>query len=158
MAFDDTGVTILVKDFTCYIDTGTHPPIACHGLIYGPHETPIVEKAIHKLLSLKQIRQVFDGGWLSKGLLAPKPHQEGISDIENFVWRFCVNYIPLNSVTCIIAYPVPCCNKAVSISFGDSRWKWLMDTPSSYHQIKVDKASQHKLAFDGPMEQNTHTM
>ena len=118
--FDDAGVTTPVEDYMCSIDTGTHPSIACRVVMYGPHETPIVEKAIHKLLSLKQIRQVFDGKWLSKGLLAPKPHQEGISDIENFVWRFCLNYILLNSVTCIIAYPVPCCNKAVGISFGGS--------------------------------------
>ena len=26
--FDDAGVTIPVKDYTCSIDTGTHPPIA----------------------------------------------------------------------------------------------------------------------------------
>ena len=115
---DDVGVTIHVKDYTCSIDTGTHPPIACRGVTYGPHETPIVEKAIHKLLPLKQIRQVFNGEWLSKGLLAPKPHQEGISDIENFIWRFCVNYIPLNSVIRIISYPVPRCDEAVGISFG----------------------------------------
>ena len=25
-----------------------------------------------------------------------------------------------------------------------------MDAPSSYHQIRVDKASQHKIAFAGP--------
>ena len=61
-----------------------------------------------------------------------------------------MNYIPLNSVTRIIAYPVLPCDEAVGISFGGSRWKWLMDVPSGYHQISVDKASQHKLAFSDP--------
>ena len=59
-------------------------------------------------------------------------------------------YIPLNSVTRIIAYPVPRCDEAVGISFGGSQWKWPMDTPFGYHQIRLDKASQHKLATAGP--------
>ena len=97
--FDDMCVTQPVKNYKCSIDTGTHPSITCHGVIYGPHGIPIVEKAINMLLALKKIHQIFDGKWLSKGMLAPMPHQEGISDIDDFVWRFCVNYIPLNSTT-----------------------------------------------------------
>ena len=59
-------------------------------------------------------------------------------------------YILLNSVTRIIAQPVPCCDEAVSISFGGSQWKWPVGALSGYHQIRVDKASQHELAFTGP--------
>ena len=73
-----------------------------------------------------------------------------MTDIADFVWRFCVNYIALNAVTKIIAMPIPRCDTAVGISFGGSRWKWLMDAISGYNQIKVAKSSQDKLAFAGP--------
>ncbi len=53
------------------------------------------------------IRKIADGRWLFKALLAAKPHLEHVRNIEDFVWHFCVNYISLNGVTCIIAYPIP---------------------------------------------------
>jgi hypothetical protein len=55
-----------------------------------------------------------------------KPHQEHVHHINEFVWRFCVNYVPLNSVTCIIAYPNPHCNSAVSEKFGTGKWMRLL--------------------------------
>jgi hypothetical protein len=55
-----------------------------------------MEKCIAALEKLGHIRQVHDGAWLFKALLAPKRHQEGVTNISDFVWRFCVNYIPLN--------------------------------------------------------------
>ncbi len=63
--------------------------------------------AIAALAKVGHIQQIHDGHWLFKALLAPKPHQEHVRDIDKLVWRFCVNYIPLNSVTRIIAYPIP---------------------------------------------------
>ena len=70
--------------------------------------------------------------------------------ISVFVWRFCINYIPLNAVTKIIAMPIPRCNEAVTINFGGSKWRWLMDAISGYNQIKVARSSHKKLAFSGP--------
>jgi hypothetical protein len=66
------------------------------------------------------------------------------------VWRFCVNCVPLNSVTRIIAYPIPCCDSAVLEVFGTGKWVWLYDAPSGYHQLAVTLVSQEKLAFQGP--------
>ncbi len=67
--------------------------------MYGPKETPIMRKAIAALKKVGHIHQNTDGRWLFKALLAPKPHQEHIRNIDDFFWRFCVNYIPLTSVT-----------------------------------------------------------
>ena len=67
-----------------------------------------------------------------------------------FVWRFCVNYIPLNAVTRVIAYPIPGCDNAVSMAFGSSKWFWIMDAPQGYHQLRVAQDSREKLAFQGP--------
>jgi hypothetical protein len=71
--------------------------------------------------------QIHDGQWLFKALLAPKTHQEHVSNIEDFIWQFCVNYIPLNQVTCLIVYPIPCWDIAVKGAFGGS-WIWMYGT------------------------------
>lgn len=148
--FDHTGLLKPVKDYVCHIDTGRHPPVAAKNPTYGPLETPKIEAAIASLVELGMVTQIFDGAWLSKALLAPKPHQEHVTDIADFIWRFCVNYIALNAITKTVAYPIPRCDDAVEISFGGSKWRWLMDCPQGFNQMPVHPLSQHKLAFAGP--------
>jgi hypothetical protein len=139
-----------VKDYVCDIDTGTATPIAVKGIHYGPDETPIMHDCISKLEKLGHISQIRDGAWLFKALLAPKPHQEHIRNIEQFVWRYCVNYIPLNAVTRVIAYPILRCDSHVQLAFGDSVFFYLMDAPQGYHQLRFGPESRLKLAFQGP--------
>jgi hypothetical protein len=147
--FDDRGTFIPVRNYQCVIDTGSARPIAVKKTHYGPRETVIMRKSIAALEKVGQISQIHDGAWLFKALLAPKPHQEHISDIADFVWRFCVNYIPLNQVTKQVAYPIPRCDNAVEIAFCGS-WMWMYDMIMGYHQISVSKESREKLAFQGP--------
>ena len=106
-------------------------------------------KSITALKKMGQIFQIHDCQWLFKAILAPKPHQEHIRNIEDFVWRFCVNYIPLNQVTCLIAYPIPHCNDAVENAFKEF-WMWLYNAIMGYHQLAIVSKSQEKLAFQGP--------
>jgi hypothetical protein len=150
--FDGKGYTVPVKNYECIIDTGTAAPIAVKKINYGEHEIPIMRKCIAKLAEVGHIRQIHEGGWLFKALLAPKPHQEHIYNIDDFVWRFCVNYIPLNMVTRAIAYPIPRCDSAVHSEFGcgPDGFMWLYDAPQGYHQLLVAIESQLKLAFQGP--------
>ena len=77
-----------MKDYECEIDTENTAPIAYRNPNVGPLETPIITKAIAKLLELGHIEPIFDGSWLSKPILAPKLHQENIINIDDFVWRF----------------------------------------------------------------------
>jgi hypothetical protein len=86
--FNDKGQFVSVKDYQCVINTGTARPIAVKKIHYGLRETPIMRKCISALEKLGHIRQIHDGEWLFKTLLAPKPHQEHISNISDFVWRF----------------------------------------------------------------------
>ncbi len=109
-----------------------------------------MRKAIAALEKVGHIHQITDGRWLFKALLAPKPHQEHTRNIDNFVWCFCINYIPLNSVTQTIAYPIPQCDSAINEEFGMGALYWLFDAPMGYHQLSVAPASQEKLAFQGP--------
>ena len=116
-------VTTPVKDYECEIDTGNARPIRCRNPTFGPLETPLVEKAIANLVELGHGEQIYHGEWLSMPLLAAKPHQENITDIEEFVWQFCVNYIALKSITKIIPMPIPRCDTAVGLLCGFSRCK-----------------------------------
>jgi len=117
--FDDRGVWVPVKNYECVIGTGDASPITVKHIRYGPKEIPIMRKAITGLEQVGHIRQIHHGRWLFKCVLAAKPHQEHVHDINNFVWRFCVNYQPLNSVTRIITYPIPRCDFAVFVEFGN---------------------------------------
>ncbi len=148
--FCKEGVTTPVKDYECEIDTVDAKPIACRNATFGPRELPIIEKAIAKLLDLDHIEQIYEGEWLSKPLLAPKPHQENVTNIDDFVWRFCVSYVALNSVTKLITMPIPRCDSAVGNAFGQSKFRWLTDAVSGYNQIRVAPSSRPKLAFAGP--------
>ncbi len=147
--FNDRGTFMPVQHYQCVIDTGNASLIAIKKILYGPREIPIMRKSIATLKKVGQIRQIHDGQWLFKALLAPKLHQEQVCNIEDFVWRFCVNYIPLNQVTHQIAYPIPHCDTAAETDFGGS-YIWLFDAHMSYHQILVSKETQKKLAFQGP--------
>ncbi len=108
-----------------------------------------MRQAIATLEKVGHTHQIHDGRWLFKAVLAPKPHQEHVHHTDNFVWHFCINYVPLNAVTQIIAFPIPCCDLAVSKEFVTGLWMWLYDAPSGYHQLSVALASQEKLAFQG---------
>jgi len=107
-------------------------------------------KCIATLKKPGHIQQIHDSKWQFKALLVPKPHQEGVTNILDFVWRFCIKYIPLNQITCIIPYLIPRCDSAVFLAFGTANWFWMWDAPQGYHQIRVAKESQEKLAFAGP--------
>jgi hypothetical protein len=101
--FDKKGFFAPVKNYKCVINTGDAHPIAVCKILYGEKETVIMRKHIAALAKVGHIRQIHDGGWSFKAVLAPKPHQEHVTDIAEFDWRYCVNYIRLNDVTCTIA-------------------------------------------------------
>jgi hypothetical protein len=147
--FDNNGVFVPLKNCKCVIDTGNAPPIAIKKTFNEPKETPIMRSAIAALKNVGQKCQINDGCWIFKALLAPKPHQEHLQNIDKFVWHFCGNYILLNSVSRIIAYPILSCNLATNEEFGLGVLYWLFDTPTGCHQLAVTLASQEKLSFQG---------
>jgi hypothetical protein len=142
-------VFVPVKNYECVIDTGIARPISVKKILYGERETIIMRNCIVALAKVGHIVQTTDGQWLFKALLAAKPHQEHIRSIDEFVWCFCVNFIPLNSVTKLIAYLIPHCDLAVHYEFGQGRWCWMFDAPMGYHQLAVAPESQEKLVFQG---------
>jgi hypothetical protein len=149
--FDKKGVFVPVKHYECVINTGNSRPIAVKKILYGEQETVIMRKCITALAKVGHIRQITDGGWLFKALLAAKPHQEHVRCIDDFVWQFCVNYIPLDSVTRLIAYPIPRCDSAIHNKFGQGKWCWMFDAPMGYHQLAVAPLVKRSVCFKESM-------
>ncbi len=121
--FDKKGIFVTVNHYECVIDTGNARPISVKKILYGERETVIMHQAIAVLYMVGHIRQITNSSWLFKALLAAKPYQEHVRCIDDFIWRFCINYIPLNAVTHLIAYLIPGCNLAVHNKFGQGQWR-----------------------------------
>jgi hypothetical protein len=69
--FDDKGQFVPVKDYECVINTGNARPISMKKIHYGPRKTPIMCRCIAALEKLGHIRQMHNGEWQFKALLAP---------------------------------------------------------------------------------------
>ena len=149
--FYEENVKIPITGYKCVIDTGDARPTVARNIRYGVHETPIMQQAINALLANDQICVDVDSSWLSKAVLAPKPHQEEVSNISDFIWRFCINYIAVNHVTQIWSYFIPRCDDAVEHGFGKASIFFLLDAFSGYHQIRMEENSSKKTAFAGPL-------
>ena len=91
--------------FDFSIDTGASPLVCCPKPHYGPHESKIIMGHIRDLIHNDWIYEC-GGAWGSLIVLAPKPHHEQINNI-NFVWRMCVSYRKLNSISLAFEYLIP---------------------------------------------------
>ena len=99
--------------------------------------------------SRRLVRFVKTANGYSRRSLPQNPIRSTCVTLRIFVWRFCVNYIPLNQVTHLVVYPIPHCNAAISNDLGGS-YIWLYNAPLGYQQISASKETQEKLAFQGP--------
>jgi hypothetical protein len=149
--FYKAGACKTVLGFEFAIDTGRSQPVCCRKPSYGPHESKIILAQQKALLANGWIRKCY-GPWGSLVVLAPKPHQEDVTNIVDFVWRMCVSYRKLNSVTLPFEYPIPRCKDAIN-DFSDSAGRLYfisLDARSGYHQVFVRTCDQDKLAFFSP--------
>ena len=85
-------------------------------------------------------------------VLAGKPHQESIQDIDEFVWRLCVSYRALNRITKPFQFPIPRCDDSIYLLGNGSGCIFIitLDARQGYHQIAVRAGDQEKIAFFGP--------
>ena len=133
-SFCERGVSRPVLDFEFCIDTGDSDPVCCRQPSYGYHERKIMNQHISALEDSGLIVDC-EGPWGSLLVLAPKPHQEDCSSIDDFIWRLCVSYRPLNIVTRSFEYPIPRCADSIE-DIGNSCGKLMiisLDTRSGYH-------------------------
>ena len=150
--FWDCFVTDCVKrvilGYEFGIDTDNATPVCCKKPHYGPHKSTVILKHINVLLCNDWTEQC-QGGWGSPIVLAPKPYQEGIIDIEDFVWRMCVFCRGLNKVTHPFEYPIGRCDSAIED---------LGDTSSTLYFMCLDKAQgHHQIGVECRIRTNSHS-
>ena len=80
-----------------------------------------------------------DGPCVSQIVLAPKPHQDNISNIYDFIWMMCVSCRGLNKVTKPFEYPIPSCDDAITLILVGSNTIYIItvNAMQGYHQIAV---------------------
>ena len=149
--FVEEGARRPIIGYEFAIETGLSKPVCCKKPNYGPYESEIIMKQIVSLIKNDWIEEC-EGPWGSMIVLAAKPHQEGITDIAKFIWRMCVSYRKLNSVTKPFEYPIPRCDDAVTIVMVGSTVMWIItvDARQGYHQVAVRRIDREKLAFFAP--------
>ena len=150
--FAEDGIKRPILGFEFAIDTGNHTPVCCKKPRYGPHESKVILKQVNVLLANEWITPCPHGGWGSPIVLAPKPHQEHVTDVDDLVWRMCVSYRGLNKVTNPFEYPIGRCDDAIEdVGDGVGHIYYIdLDSASGYHQVAVMKQDQPKLAFFAP--------
>ena len=135
-------------DFEFCLDTSDSKPVYCRQPSYGIHERKIMNTHIQILEDNDWICDC-EGSWGLLLLLVPKPHQEGCTNINNFVQHICVSYRPFNGVAKSFEYPISRCSDSIE-DFGDFSGKFYfisLNVRSGYHQIRVRKIDQENLAF-----------
>ena len=82
-------------------------------------------------------------------MLATKPHQEHINDINKFIWKMCISYHSISKVTRIYEYPIPRCDMAITIFQMVSSKMYIItvDTKQGYHQVIFRTCDIEKLEF-----------
>ena len=149
--FATKGARRTIIGYEFGIDTGSAKPACCPKPQYGYHESNIIMEQVTTLLKNLWIEEC-EGPWGSMIVLAPKPHQEHIKNIEDSIWRMCVSYRKLNAVTKPYESPIPRCDDAITNLGGGSPIIFFisMDAFQGYHQVKVREQDKEKLAFFAP--------
>ena len=125
-------------DYELCIDTGNSKSVCCRRPAYGIFERNVMKKHI-QILEDNDLICDCEGPWESLLLLAPKLHQYGFIDINDFLWRLCVIYRPLNNVTKSFEFPIFRYTGSIEDSgdFGGRMHIISLDSLSDYHQIRV---------------------
>jgi hypothetical protein len=150
--FFAAGSSRPIRGYGLIIDTGDDKPVCCQLPNYGPHKSKIINKQFMELIINLWIRRCW-GPWGSMIVLDPKPHQEHVMDIEEFIWRMCVSFRRLNRVTKPFTFLIPRCADAIedlgAIVFL-ILWFVSLDCRQGFHQISIRHSDQGKNVFFTP--------
>jgi hypothetical protein len=141
--FAQEGMQNHIRGFEFNIDTGKVKPICCKQPQYGPHESRVIVALVEKL-EKKGIIEDDEGPWGSPVVLASKPDQAHVHWSE-FVFRLCISYRMLNTVTRPFTFPITRCDEAVE-RVGDAQYYITADLDAGYWQVKMNANSKSRTA------------
>jgi hypothetical protein len=145
--FAQEGMQNHIRGFEFNIDTGKVKPICCKQPQYGPHESRVIVALVEKL-EKKGIIEDDEGPWGSPIVLASKPDQAHVHWTK-FVFRLCISYRMLNTVTRPFTFPITRCDEAVE-RVGDAQYYITADLDAGYWQVRMNTASRDRSAFFTP--------
>ena len=128
-----TGRTNLV---THRIDTGDAPPIKARPHRQNPASHQVIRENVQSMLA-SGIIQPSGSNYASNVVLVKK---------KDGTMRVCIDYRPLNAVTCKDSYPLPRTDEVLN-ELAKAQWFSKLDLKSGYWQIVVDPEDRHKTAF-----------
>ena len=72
-------------------------------------------------------------------VLATKYHLEHIQNIDDFIWRICVSYRKLNSITKPFEFPIPHLDDSIrTVGYGSNKiWIVSLEARQRYHQMSA---------------------
>jgi hypothetical protein len=142
--FAQEGMQNHIRGFQFNIDTGQVKPICCKQPQCGPHKNRVIT-VLAEQLEKKGIIEDDHGPWGSPVVLASKPDQAHVH-WSDFVFRLCISYRNLNTVTRPFTFPITRCDKAVE-RVGDAQCYITADLDAGYWQVEMNPASREKSAF-----------
>ena len=135
-AFATGGMTGRTNIITHKIDTGNAAPIKQRPHRRSPSEAQMVRENT-MLMEMHDIVQKSNSEWGFNTMVVNKKDRTP---------RICIDFRPLNEVTCKDTYPLPRTDEVVN-EIGKAQWFSKLDLKSGYWQIVIDPADRHKTAF-----------
>jgi hypothetical protein len=78
-------------------------------------------------------------------VLALKPHQEDVDDIDDFEWRMCVSFRKLSSViTRAFTYPIRRCSDSIEDFDCDWGFRYIISADAFQGSFQVEVLSMHQ--------------
>ena len=132
--FCKDGARRTILGYELAIDAGDSKPVCWKKPAYVPYEYKIVMDQVQKLLANGSIKQCHLP-WGSIIVLAAKPHQKHVLQINGFIWRMCVSYWRLHAITKPFQYPIQQCDYAITFFAVGSSEMWIitLDARQGHH-------------------------
>lgn len=111
-------------------------PVNIRAYRYPPSLKDEIERQVHAMLTQGPI-QPSTSPFSSLVLMVRK---------KDGIWRFCVDYRYLDTLTVKSVYPIPIFDQLVD-ELGQASWFTILDLHSGYHQIRLQPGEEFKTAF-----------
>lgn len=122
--FCERSVSRPVLDFELCIDICNATQLCFRKPNYRFHDWKVMNYNIIDLDGSGLITNC-EGSWGLLPLLDIKPRQEDFTDVNVIIWKLCVSYWPLNTISRSFEYLIPRCNDSIE-NLGDSCGSLLM--------------------------------